>query len=301
MQFITRGCHFKPIYCKMIAKRDGEYRRSACRDIHVGQASVYVHGFYVWDISFCFVYHCIGFPCYIFCQSSINGWNIRLSWFDNRECIQMSFYTWYTFLPNSKFLRQLKIISHINFVQRAEMAVEDLTPEEQAELQAIRDRKAKLVAEHRRKKSVGNNHPIIPKRIDADRSSNTDNMKVSPSLIFCPFFTSSAIPQVAIQMACKIFLIIAIFDLILMFEVGFKLDYLWNVDHTLLFEYLIALILASFEASSKWTFCSLLIAHCSIIEILSLHFRIESTFQSVHNCACKIFERSPGFRCPSSL
>ena len=65
------------------------------------------------------------------------------------------------------------------------MDVEDLTPEEQAELQAIRDRKAKIVAEHRRKKAAGNNHPLLPKRVDADRSSNTATMKVlqfSPSL-----------------------------------------------------------------------------------------------------------------------
>jgi nucleolar GTP-binding protein len=58
--------------------------------------------------------------------------------------------------------------------------VEDLSPEDQAELQSIRDRKIKIVADHRRKKSAANNHPLLPQRADRDRKANTSNMKVRP-------------------------------------------------------------------------------------------------------------------------
>ena len=65
-------------------------------------------------------------------------------------------------------------------VQKADIAVEDLSPEDQAELQLIRDRKIKIVAEHRRKKSAANNHPLLPQKADRDRKSTTTNMKASP-------------------------------------------------------------------------------------------------------------------------
>lgn len=64
------------------------------------------------------------------------------------------------------------------FVQKALLAIEDLTPEEQAELQAIRDRKIKIVAEHRRKKSAANNHAMLPHKVDKERTATTQNMKV---------------------------------------------------------------------------------------------------------------------------
>lgn len=64
-------------------------------------------------------------------------------------------------------------------LQKALLAIEELTPEEQAELQAIRDRKVKIVAEHRRKKSAANNHAVLPHKADKERTSTTQNMKVS--------------------------------------------------------------------------------------------------------------------------
>lgn len=64
-------------------------------------------------------------------------------------------------------------------MQKAEIAVEVLSPEDQAELQLIRDRKIKIVADHRRKKSAANNHPLLPQRADRDRKANTTNMKAS--------------------------------------------------------------------------------------------------------------------------
>ena len=63
-------------------------------------------------------------------------------------------------------------------LQGAEMAVEDLVPEEQAELEAIRGRKTQIVAAHRRKKSAANNHSLVPQKVDRERSSTTANMKV---------------------------------------------------------------------------------------------------------------------------
>lgn len=63
--------------------------------------------------------------------------------------------------------------------EKALLAVEDLTPEEQAELQAIRDRKIKIVAAHRRKKSAANNHAMLPHKADKERTATTQNMKVA--------------------------------------------------------------------------------------------------------------------------
>ena len=60
------------------------------------------------------------------------------------------------------------------------MAVEDLSPEEQVELEAIRGRKTQIVAAHRRKKSAANNHSLVPQKVDRERSTTTANMKVTP-------------------------------------------------------------------------------------------------------------------------
>lgn len=77
-------------------------------------------------------------------------------------------------------------------MQKALLAVEDLTPEEQAELQAIRDRKIKIVAAHRRKKSAANNHPMLPHKADKERTATTENMKVQPNHfnLLCKFSAS---------------------------------------------------------------------------------------------------------------
>ena len=69
-------------------------------------------------------------------------------------------------------------------LQKALLAIEELTPEEQAELQAIRDRKIKIVAQHRRKKSAANNHAMLPQKADRDRKSTTQNMRVSRSAVW---------------------------------------------------------------------------------------------------------------------
>jgi nucleolar GTP-binding protein len=50
------------------------------------------------------------------------------------------------------------------------MEEEHLTAEEAATLEAIRDRKKKLVAAHRRKKKEGTNSAPMPRKVDADRS-----------------------------------------------------------------------------------------------------------------------------------
>ena len=63
-------------------------------------------------------------------------------------------------------------------MQKSLLSVEDLSPEEQIELQAIRDQKIKVVAEHRRKKSAANNHAVVPHKVDRDRSATTSNLKV---------------------------------------------------------------------------------------------------------------------------
>ena len=65
-------------------------------------------------------------------------------------------------------------------LQGAEMAVEDLSLEEQAELEAIRGRKTQIVAAHRRKKSAANNHSLVPQKVDRERATTTANMKVTP-------------------------------------------------------------------------------------------------------------------------
>lgn len=58
------------------------------------------------------------------------------------------------------------------------MDEDDLTPEQRELLKKIRARKTIVVAAHRRKKSAANNAPIKPRRVDADRTSTTQHMKV---------------------------------------------------------------------------------------------------------------------------
>lgn len=43
---------------------------------------------------------------------------------------------------------------------------EELTPEQQADLAAIRQRKKQLVRQHRLKKAAGNNNPVLPAKFD---------------------------------------------------------------------------------------------------------------------------------------
>lgn len=69
------------------------------------------------------------------------------------------------------------------------MDEDDLTPEQRQLLKQIRARKTIVVAAHRRKKSAANNAPVKPRRLDADRSSTTKNMKARP-LHLCPFVFS---------------------------------------------------------------------------------------------------------------
>jgi len=54
---------------------------------------------------------------------------------------------------------------------------EDLDDDEKELLGQVRARRNKLVAEHRRKKAAGNNNPVVPRKVDADRKLNTKNMK----------------------------------------------------------------------------------------------------------------------------
>jgi len=56
---------------------------------------------------------------------------------------------------------------------------EDLDEDEKMLLGEVRTRRNKLVAEHRRKKAAGNNNPVVPRKVDADRKLNTKNMKAS--------------------------------------------------------------------------------------------------------------------------
>ena len=58
------------------------------------------------------------------------------------------------------------------------MEEEHLLPEEAGLLARIRARKKVVIAEHRRKKSVGNNQSIMPRRVDAGRTATTSNLKV---------------------------------------------------------------------------------------------------------------------------
>ena len=53
-----------------------------------------------------------------------------------------------------------------------------LTPEEQTLLGSIQARRAKLVADHRRRKGVANNSSTAPRRLDTARTSTTANMRV---------------------------------------------------------------------------------------------------------------------------
>ncbi|KAI3431856.1 hypothetical protein D9Q98_010608 [Chlorella vulgaris] len=53
----------------------------------------------------------------------------------------------------------------------------DLEPEERATLEAIRGKKKKLVADHRRKKSAGNNQAPIPRAVDPERSRTRQRMQ----------------------------------------------------------------------------------------------------------------------------
>ncbi len=67
------------------------------------------------------------------------------------------------------------------------MDEDDLTTEQRGLLKQIRARKAVVVAAHRRKKSAANNAPVKPRRVDADRTSTTQQMKVCLHPIFPSF------------------------------------------------------------------------------------------------------------------
>ena len=54
-----------------------------------------------------------------------------------------------------------------------------LSPEERDALTAIRARKAKMVADHRRKKGAANAQAVLPRRAERERTANTATMKVS--------------------------------------------------------------------------------------------------------------------------
>lgn len=56
-------------------------------------------------------------------------------------------------------------------------AGEDLTEEEAAALAELRKRKARLIASHRREKSVKNNQSVVPRKFDRDGRSTTRNMR----------------------------------------------------------------------------------------------------------------------------
>mmetsp|Transcript_15912 Transcript_15912/g.38733 ORF Transcript_15912/g.38733 Transcript_15912/m.38733 type:complete len:677 (+) Transcript_15912:327-2357(+) len=56
---------------------------------------------------------------------------------------------------------------------------EEMSDGEQEMLAEVRVRRATLVNEHRRKKSTANNYPVIPRTVDAERTTNTRRMKES--------------------------------------------------------------------------------------------------------------------------
>lgn len=58
------------------------------------------------------------------------------------------------------------------------MEADALTPMEQALLGQIKARKARLVSDHRRKKSAANNQAVVPRRMDKDRTSTTTHLRV---------------------------------------------------------------------------------------------------------------------------
>ena len=58
------------------------------------------------------------------------------------------------------------------------MEVDVLSDAQRATLRRIKLRKVKVVALHRAKKSTANNRPVLPRGADANRTSNTANMKV---------------------------------------------------------------------------------------------------------------------------
>ncbi|GBG44384.1 hypothetical protein CBR_g77869 [Chara braunii] len=55
--------------------------------------------------------------------------------------------------------------------------VEDLTPEEQQALAAIRKKKAEMVQVHRRKKSLADNNPVLPRKFDREGKFTVDRMQ----------------------------------------------------------------------------------------------------------------------------
>ncbi|EEF48912.1 nucleolar GTP-binding protein 1 [Ricinus communis] len=57
-----------------------------------------------------------------------------------------------------------------------EMDGEELTPEEQEALAAIRKKKTLLIQEHRMKKSTAESRPTVPRKFDKDRRFTTDRM-----------------------------------------------------------------------------------------------------------------------------
>ncbi|KAK9828781.1 hypothetical protein WJX72_002049 [[Myrmecia] bisecta] len=59
------------------------------------------------------------------------------------------------------------------------MDEDHLTPEEAETLRDIRARKAKIIAQHRVKKSTANNQAVLPRRADRERKSTSTNMQAS--------------------------------------------------------------------------------------------------------------------------
>lgn len=60
----------------------------------------------------------------------------------------------------------------------------ELTPEEKAQLKAIRARKKIIVARHRALKSTAGKRPLLPRRADQSRTSTTSHLRVRmPSLL----------------------------------------------------------------------------------------------------------------------
>jgi nucleolar GTP-binding protein len=57
------------------------------------------------------------------------------------------------------------------------MEVEELTEEQQADLAAIRTRKAAIIREHRQKKGSGNNRPVMPAKAGAGGTLNTGTLR----------------------------------------------------------------------------------------------------------------------------
>jgi hypothetical protein len=85
------------------------------------------------------------------------------------------------------------------------MEEDGLTPEEAELLSRVQARKKVILAEHRRKKSVGNNQSRLPRRADADRSSTVTNMKVGMGMSpLARHRFGEGVSMLGVRVACRV-------------------------------------------------------------------------------------------------